>query len=153
VGSIDALARTVRTAAGILLVVVTLAILTVIAGRYAGFPTAWADEVARIAFLWSACLGAASGTYRGLHFAIPLIGANASKRTAQLIESAIALLIIALCALVLWATTSSIPVAHLARLPALGVTGAWFHSAVSAFAALTCLFMAAKLVATWRPAS
>ena len=152
-GSIEALARTVRTAAGILLVVVTLAILTVIAGRYAGFPTAWADEVARIAFLWSACLGAASGTYRGLHFAIPLVGANASKRTAQLIESAIAMLIIALCALVLWATTSSIPVAHLARLPALGVTGAWFHSAVSAFAALTCLFMAAKLVATWRPAS
>ena len=152
-GSIEALARTVRTAAGILLVVVTLAILTVIAGRYAGFPTAWADEVARIAFLWSACLGAASGTYRGLHFAIPLIGANASKRTAQLIESAIAMLIIALCALVLWATTSSIPVAHLARLPALGVTGAWFHSAVSAFAALTCLFMAATRVATWRPAS
>ncbi|MFM7256406.1 MAG: TRAP transporter small permease [Betaproteobacteria bacterium] len=151
--SIETLARTLRTTAGILLVVVTLAILTVIAGRYAGFPTAWADEVARIAFLWSACLGAASGTYRGLHFAIPLIGANASRRKRQLIESAIALLIIALCALVLWATTSSIPVANLARLPALGVTGAWFHSAVSAFAALTCLFMAVKLVALWRPAS
>jgi len=153
VGLVDALARAVRTAAGILLVVVTLAILTVITGRYAGFTTAWADEVARIAFVWSACLGAASGTYRGLHFAIPLIGANASKRTRRLLESAIALLIIALCVLVLWATTRSIPVAHLARLPALGVTGAWFHSAVSAFAALTCLFMAAKLVATWRPAS
>lgn len=151
--SIDTLARTVRTTAGILLVVVTLAILTVILGRYAGFPTAWADEVARIAFLWSACLGAASGTYRGLHFAIPLIGANASKRKRQLIESAISLLIIALCAMVLWATTSSIPVANLARLPALGVTGAWFHSAVSAFAALTCLFMAVKLVSLWRPAS
>jgi len=93
----------------------------VILGRYVGFATAWADEVARIAFIWSACLGAASGTHRGLNFAIPLIASKREGRTRQLLESFIALTVIVLCALLVWATTQSIPVAALARLPALGV--------------------------------
>ncbi len=146
----DRLARGVRTAAGILLVVVALAMMAVILGRYVGFTTAWADEVARLAFLWSACLGAASGSYRGLNFAVPLIASRRSGRTRQWIESGIALLMVVLCALVLWATTQSLPVAHLARLPALGITGAWFHAAVSTFAALTCGLMLVKIAQVWR---
>jgi TRAP-type C4-dicarboxylate transport system permease small subunit len=146
----DRLARAVRTAAGILLVVVALAMLAVILGRYVGFTTAWADEVARLAFLWSACLGAASGSYHGLNFAVPLIAPRRSSRTRQWIESGIALLMVVLCALVLWATTKSLPVAHLARLPALGITGAWFHAAVSTFALLTCGLMLVKIARIWR---
>lgn len=144
------LADLVRTAAGVLLVVVALAMLAIILGRYVGYPTAWADEVARIAFVWCACLGAASGTYRGLNFAIPLIAVERGGLRGRLLESGIALLMLALCALLLWATTKSLPVALLSRLPALGVTGAWFHAAVSAFAALTIIFMLAKVVTLWR---
>jgi TRAP-type C4-dicarboxylate transport system permease small subunit len=146
----DRLANAIRTAAGVLLVVVTLAMIAVIAGRYVGFATAWADEVARIAFLWSASLGAASGTHRGLNFAIPLIATDRAGRTKQVLESGIALTVVVLCALMLWATTQSLPVANLARLPALGVTGAWFHGAVVAFAALTGAFMLVRIVALWR---
>jgi TRAP-type C4-dicarboxylate transport system permease small subunit len=146
----DRLANAIRTAAGVLLVIVALSMLAVIAGRYVGFVTAWADEVARIAFIWSASLGAASGAHRGLNFAIPLIAAERKGRTKQVFESGIALMIVALCALMLWATTQSLPVANLARLPALGVTGAWFHAAIAAFAALTGAFMLIKLVALWR---
>jgi TRAP-type C4-dicarboxylate transport system permease small subunit len=146
----DRLARAVRTAAGILLVLVALTMLAVILGRYVGFATAWADEVARLAFLWSACLGAASGAYHGLNFAVALIAPRRGSRAGKLIETGIAALMVVLCALVLWATTRSLPVAHLARLPALGITGAWFHAAVSTFAALTCGLMLAKIAQIWR---
>ena len=145
------LANTIRFAAGVLLVIVATAMVAVILGRYVGFATAWADEVARIAFIWSACLGAASGTHRGLNFAIPLIATKREGRTKQLLESLIAIIVIALCALLAWATTQSIPVASLARLPALGVRGDWFHWAVTVFALLTAFFMLIRLVSLWRP--
>jgi len=144
------IADAVRTAAGVLLVIVTLAMAAVILGRYVGFATAWADEVARIAFVWSASLGAASGTYRGLNFAIPLIATNRRGRTKQVLESAIALTVVVLCALMVWATSQSLPVASLARLPALGVSGAWFHAAIATFAVLTAAFMCVKLVTLWQ---
>jgi TRAP-type C4-dicarboxylate transport system permease small subunit len=146
----DRLANVIRTAAGVLLVIVAVAMILVIAGRYVGFATAWADEVARIAFIWSACLGAASGTHRGLNFAIPLIATERRGRTKQVLESGIASTVVVLCALLLWALTQSLPVAALARLPALGVTGAWFHAAIVAFAALTAAFMLIRIVALWR---
>jgi TRAP-type C4-dicarboxylate transport system permease small subunit len=149
----DRLASAIRTAAGVLLVIVAVAMIAVIAGRYVGFTTAWADEVARIAFIWSASLGAASGTHRGLNFAIPLIATERTGRTKQVLESGIALMVVVLCALMLWALTQSLPVANLARLPALGVTGAWFHSAIVAFAALTATFMLIRIVALWREAA
>jgi TRAP-type C4-dicarboxylate transport system permease small subunit len=146
------LADLIRTVAGILLVVVTLAMGAVIVGRYAGFATAWADEVARIAFIWSVALGAASGTYRGLNFAIPLIATNRRGRTRQVLDSVIALVVVGLCLLMAWATTQSLPVAALARMPALGVTGAWFHAAIATFAVLTAGFMLVKLAQLWQQA-
>ena len=149
-GGAARLANAVRTVAGVLLVIVALAMVAVILGRYVGFVTAWADEIARIAFIWSASLGAASGTYRGLNFAIPLIAAKREGRTQQILESAIALLVVALCAMMIWATAQSLPVANLARLPALGVSGAWFHSAITTFAVLTGAFMLIRVVGLWR---
>lgn len=149
----DRLASAVRTLAGVLLVIVTVTMLAVIAGRYVGFVTAWADEVARIAFVWSACLGAASGTHRGLNFAIPLIATRTTGRVRQVVEIGMALAILSLCVLLAWAITKSLPVAALARLPALGVTGAWFHAAVAAFALLTAVFTLFKLAELWRAPS
>ena len=143
-------ADTIRTTAGVLRVVVASAMVIVILGRYVGFSTAWADEVARIAFVWSASLGAASGSYRGLNFAIPLIASRREGRTKQVIETGIAAAVIVLCVSLLFATTQSLPVAHLARMPALGVTGAWFHAAIAAFALLTALFMLLRIVELWR---
>jgi TRAP-type C4-dicarboxylate transport system permease small subunit len=144
------IADAIRTAAGVLLVIVALAMAAVIVGRYVGFATAWADEVARIAFVWSASLGAASGTYRGLNFAIPLIATNRSGRTRQVLESAIAATVVFLCVLMIWATAQSLPVANLARLPALGVSGAWFHAAITTFAVLTAAFMSIKVISLWQ---
>ena len=144
------LAHVIRTMAGVLLVIVALAMVAVILGRYVGFATAWADEVARIAFIWSARLGAASGTHRGLNFAIPLIAPHREGRTKQVLESGIALTVVLLCALMVWATAQSLPVANLARLPALGVSGAWFHAAITVFAILTAAFMLIKIAALWR---
>ena len=71
-------------------------------------------------------------------------------RLPALIESAVALLVVALCAMMIWATAQSLPVANLARLPALGVSGSWFHSAITTFAVLTGAFMLIKVVGLWR---
>ena len=143
-------ADVIRKLAGVLLVVVAAAMVAVIVGRYVGFATAWADEVARVAFIWSASLGAASGTQRGLNFAIPLIATKRAGLTKQVLESVIALTVVVLCALMVWATTKSLPVANLSRLPALGFSAAWFHAAITAFATLTAGFMLVKFAALWR---
>jgi TRAP-type C4-dicarboxylate transport system permease small subunit len=66
------------------------------------------------------------------------------------LESSIALTVVALCVLIVWATTQSLPVAALARLPAIGVTGAWFHAAVTVFGCLTALFMLIRVATLWR---
>jgi len=146
----DRLANAVRTAAGVLLVIVAAAMVTVILGRYVGFATAWADEVARLAFIWSACLGAASGTHRGLNFAIVLIAQKRRGRAKQVLETVTVLIMVGLCALLIWATAQSIPVARLSRLPALGVSSAWFQSAVTVFGVLAGSFLLNKLARVWR---
>lgn len=152
VGRIGRMADAVRFVAGVLLVVVTVALLLVIVGRYAGFGTAWADEVARVAFMWSVALGGASGSYRGLNFAVPLIGTGLRGGRQRALQGALSLVVVAMCGLLLWSTTQSLPVAALARLPALGFTGAWFHAAVSVFAALTLFFTLARMAESWRMA-
>lgn len=150
VGRIGRMADAVRFVAGVLLVVVTVALLLVIVGRYAGFGTAWADEVARVAFMWSVALGGASGSYRGLNFAVPLIGTGLTGGRQRALQGALSFVVVAMCGLLLWSTTQSLPVAALARLPALGFTGAWFHAAVSVFAALTLFFTLARMAESWR---
>lgn len=149
--TIDRFAYGVRTTAGILLVVVASGMVLVILGRYIGFATAWADEVARIAFIWSASLGAASGTHRKMHFAIALIAGKGQGLKKQLMESGVVVVMLAMCITMLWATTKSIPVALLVKLPALGVSGAWFHSAVTIFALLSSFFLLNRLLGIWRP--
>jgi len=151
-GWVGRVADAARFVAGILLVVVTVALLLVIAGNYAGFGTAWADEVARVSFMWCVGLGGASGAHRGLNFAVPLIGTRLRGAGRRALDSALSLVVVAMCALLLWSTTQSLPVAALARMPALGLTGAWFHSAVTTFAALTLFFTLARLAQSWRAA-
>jgi len=150
---VERVADAARLAAGVLLVAVTAALLLVIVGRYAGFATAWADEVARVSFMWCVALGGASGAYRGLNFAVPLIGTSLRGRNKAVLDSVLTLVVVLMCGLLLWATTQSLPVAALARLPALGISGAWFHAAVSTFSVLTLFFMLSRLRGYWRPAA
>ncbi|SLN64647.1 TRAP transporter small permease [Oceanibacterium hippocampi] len=148
----DRMADLVRTIAGILLVVVATSMIVVIAGRYVGFATAWADEVARITFVWCACLGATSGLHRGLHFVVFQIATVRNETRRRLLETLSLLIMFALCAILAWSTTKSIPVASLSMLPALDVSNAWFHSAVTCFALLSLFFITAKAVLVWRRA-
>ena len=68
----------------------------------------------------------------------------------RLLSALLSLVVIAMCALLLWSTTQSLPVAALARMPALGISGAWFHAAISVFAALTLVFTLGRLVGSSR---
>ncbi len=146
------MADLVRTIAGILLVVVASLMIIVIVGRYVGFVTAWADEIARITFVWCVCLGATSGLYRGLHFVVFQISTVRNETRKRLLESLSLLIMFGLCAILAWSTIKSIRVASLSILPALGVNNAWFHSAVTSFAVLSLFFIAAKAILVWRRA-
>ena len=146
----EGLAEVIRIAAGILLFIVATAMITVVLGRYIGFVTAWADEVARIAFVWCACLGAASSVHRGLHFTVVQKSKVSNYALRRVLETITNAVIFGLCALLIWATFQSIPVASLSRLPALGVSKVWFHSAITVFAVLADLFLAMNLVLIWR---
>lgn len=147
---VQRLAHAALIVAGMLLVIVTICMLTVITGRYVGFATAWADEVARITFVWSACLGAVSGIHRRLHFVV-FQASNVKNTTARkLLESTSVLLVLGLCLVMAWATTQSLPVAALSSLPAIGLSNAWLHSAVLCFSVLSVLFLAARLLIIWR---
>ncbi len=149
---IDRLAGLVRVIAGALLVLVTGCMVTVIAGRYAGFSTAWADEVARIAFVWSASLGAASGIHKGMHFAVFQVSAVRHPRARQLLETVSIAIVLSVCAALTWSTTQSLPVAALSILPAIGISNATFHLALSVFGILSMLFLLTRLVRVWRQA-
>lgn len=147
---IEKLAKAVLTIAGALLVLVTICMLTVIAGRYAGFATAWADEVARIAFVWCASLGAASGIQKGLHFVVFQASTIENNTTKRILQSISVLIMLSLCLVLAWSTTQSIPVAAMSILPAIGVSNAWFHFAVTTFAVLSTIFLTARLVLLWQ---
>jgi TRAP-type C4-dicarboxylate transport system permease small subunit len=146
----ERLARIVRLAAGVLLVIVTVSMLTVILGRYVGFATAWADEVARIAFVWCASLGAVSGIQRRLHFVVFQASTVKSERTRRILESLSISIMLALCLILAWTTTKSIPIAALSILPAIGFSNAWFHWAVSTFALLSAFFLITRLFVIWQ---
>lgn len=147
---IDRLAVAVRWAAGFFLIGVVLCVGAAILGRYVGFASAWADEMARICFIWSVALGASSATHNRLHFAMSLIADKLHGEASRLVETGLIAAMIGICVLIGWATRESIPVASMSRLPALQVTGAWLHGAVTTFAVLTTIFLAARGLRLWK---
>ena len=66
----DFIAHGIRVIAGALLGGVLLTVSITILGRYLSFNVAWADELARILFIWSVLFGAISATYKRIHFSV-----------------------------------------------------------------------------------
>ena len=147
---IDRLAVVVRWAAGISLFGVVLCVGATILGRYIGFASAWAVELARICFIWSVALGASVASHKRLHFAMSLIADKLDQQWRRLVETGLIATMIGICVLIGWATRESIPIASMSRLPALQVTGVWLHSAVTTFAVLTAIFLAARGFRLWK---
>jgi TRAP-type C4-dicarboxylate transport system permease small subunit len=138
---VDLLAYITKISAGILLGAMTIMVGVVIGGRYLSVSVPWADELARMLFIWSALLGAASATHNKIHFSVSFLTSYFSKGTRRKLSFLSGLLIISIMAFVLIASIEVLQIAKIQILPALQISRIPFHLPVSVSSILIIIFV------------
>ena len=138
---ISRLAIVTKMLAGVILGLMTIMVGIVIAGRYLNFSVAWADELARIFFVWSALLGAASATHNKLHFTVSFVTSFLSKATRLTLATFSSLLMVAILIFILIAAIGALSIAKIQILPALQISKVYFHLPVTISCILMTLFV------------
>jgi TRAP-type C4-dicarboxylate transport system permease small subunit len=137
---VNLLANITKISAGILLGAMTIMVAIVILGRYLALSVPWADELARMLFIWSALLGAASATHNKLHFSVSFLTSYFGKTTRRTLGLLSGLLIISIMAFILVAAIGALQIAKIQILPALQISKVSFHLPVSISAILIMFF-------------
>jgi len=143
---IDLLAYITKVSAGVLLGAMTIMVGIVIGGRYLSASVPWADELARIFFVWSALLGAASATHSKIHFSVSFLTSYFGKNTRRKIDFISSLLILSIMVFILQAAIGALPIAKLQILPALQISRIPFHLPVNVSSILIIIFMANYII-------
>ncbi len=138
---VDLLASITKISAGILLGAMTIMVGIVIVGRYLALSVPWADELARMLFIWSALLGAASATHNKLHFSVSFLTSYFGKTTRRKLDLLSGLLIVSIMAFILVAAIGALQIAKIQMLPALQISKVPFHLPVSVSAVLIMFFV------------
>ena len=138
------LARFCRFAAGGALAVLLMLIVTLVLARYASISLPWADEVARITFVWMVALGAAAGLEKNAHFALKVFTNWVSPRSRSLLERVLAAASASILIVFLFALHASIPILRLSVMPATGWSRAWLQAPLVMLATLGIGFMVVK---------
>lgn len=138
---INRLAFVTRTLAGICLGIMTLMIGTLILGRYLSLSVPWADELARILFVWASLLGASSGTHKRLHFSVSFFTSYLKDTTRKKMDLVLSLMIISFMILVFFVGLDSLKVAQIQTFPGLKISKVWMNMPILVFSALVSLFM------------
>ena len=119
---VDHLANMTKILAGMFLGAMAIMVGVVIGGRYLNLSVPWADELARILFIWSALLGAASATHNKLHFSVSFLTSYFGKATKRKLDFLICLLIISIMVFILTAAIGVLEIAKIQILPALQIS-------------------------------
>jgi TRAP-type C4-dicarboxylate transport system permease small subunit len=138
---IDRLAFVTRVLAGICLGIMTLMVGTLILGRYLSLSVPWADELARIFFVWAALLGASSGTHKRLHFSVSFFTGYLKEPTRRKLDFAISLVVISIMILVLFVGWDSLNVARIQIYPGLQISKKWMNLPIVISPLLITVFM------------
>lgn len=138
---LDRLAFVTRVMAGICLGAMTLMVGILIFGRYVGLSVPWADEMARILFIWASLLGASSGTHKRLHFAVSFFTSYLKEPVRRKLDFMISLLIISMMVLIFFVGLRSLEVARIQIYPGLQISKVWMNTPMVIFAVLVTLFM------------
>jgi TRAP-type C4-dicarboxylate transport system permease small subunit len=137
---INRLAVVTRMLAGICLGIMALMIGTLIFGRYLSLSVPWADEIARILFVWAALLGASSGTHKRLHFSVSFFTSYLKDTTRKKMDLVLSLMIIAFMILIFFVGLDSLKVARIQIFPGLKVSKLWMSMPILIFATLVSIF-------------
>jgi len=143
---IDCLALATKIAAGVSLGAMTIMVGIVILGRYINLSVAWADELARIFFIWSAFLGAASATHNRMHFSVSFFTSYFRQSIRWILSIATGIMIAAIALFILVAAYSVLEVAQIQILPALQISKFWIHLSVIFSCFLIFLFIINQLI-------
>ena len=124
--------RALEAGASLLLVLLVLLLLAGVVSRYAfSNPIVWIDEVASIAFIWLAMLGAVVAMHRNDHLRLGLIVDKLPARPRELVHAfalvAMAAVLLALLAPAFKHVTEEWPI----RSPALGIPNAFRVAAIA----------------------
>jgi TRAP-type transport system small permease protein len=144
----DALEKVIEAACVVALAVVVGAVSWQVLARYVTqASTAWAPELAQIAFVWLAMLAIPLGVRRRKHLVID-VWTGVRNRTFQAAVLTAATAIIVVVSLVLaYAGWNVLDVAMRRTLPGLGVPSGWMNAAVPVGFALCAVF---ALEVWWR---
>jgi TRAP-type C4-dicarboxylate transport system permease small subunit len=132
---------------GIVAIMVAVVFAQVVA-RY-GFNRSfgWADEIGRLAFVWSIFLGMAVAVRARGHIAIALLLDRLPRRGGPAARAAIALACAGLSAVVAWESALIAFAQWDERMMSLDVSAGWFLVPVAAGGALSAVFFVAQAVA------
>jgi TRAP-type transport system small permease protein len=138
--AIKRLALFTRTMAGIFLGVMTLMIGTLIIGRYLSLSVPWADELARIFFVWACLLGASSGTNKRMHFSVSFFTGYLKEPVRKRLDFIMSILILCIMGLVFYVGIESFKVARIQTFPGLGISKIWMNIPIVIFPILVMVF-------------
>jgi TRAP-type C4-dicarboxylate transport system permease small subunit len=142
---IDRLASVTKILAGICLGIMTLMIGILILGRYLGLSVPWADELARIFFVWTSLLGASSGTHKRLHFSVSFFTNYLQEPIRRKLDFVISLLVIGMMLFILFVGWDSLKIAGIQIYPGLQISKIWMNLPIVISSLLITLFMVEHL--------
>ena len=142
---IDRLASITKILAGICLGIMTLMIGVLILGRYLGFSVPWADELARIFFVWTSLLGASSGTHRKLHFSVSFFTNYLKEPIRRKVDFVVSLLVIGMMLGILIVGWDSLKIAGIQIYPGLQISKVWMNIPIVVSSFLITIFMVEHL--------
>jgi|GEM_PF-2350246 len=138
---INQLAAVIRILAGICLGILTLMVGILILGRYLSLSVPWADELARIFFVWASLLGASSGTHKRLHFSVSFFTSYLKEPTRRKLDFAISVMVIGMMILIMFVGWDSLKVAQIQIYPGLQISKIWMNMPIVVSTILITIFM------------
>lgn len=138
---IERLAAITRVLAGICLGILTLMVGILILGRYLSLSVPWADELARIFFVWASLLGASSGTHKRLHFSVSFFTSYLKEPTRRKLDFVLSVMVIGMMILIMFVGWNSLKVAQIQIYPGLQISKIWMNMPIVVSTILITIFM------------
>ena len=145
----ERLAFVIRILAGISLGIMTFMVGILILGRYLGLSVPWADELARISFIWACLLGASSGTHKKLHFSVSFVTSYFNEPTRRKVDFVMSVMVISMVLFVVFIGWESLEIAKIQIYPALGISKIWMNVPIVISAFLITIFMVEHIRTTF----
>lgn len=138
---INQLAAVIRILAGICLGILVIMVGILIFARYASLSAPWADELARIFFVWTSLLGASSGTHKRLHFAVSFFTSYLKESTRRKLDFVISMMVISMAIFVMVVGWGSLKIAQIQIYPGLQISKIWMNMPIVISTVLITIFM------------